>query len=145
MRPQGSFRLRPVVAHLVTGGVCAVALATNPPDRTAFEINNASMAHHNGLAWLLATTPEEGLRDGSEALRLARQSLARARSGRPYAETLNTLAAAYAELGCYEEAVEAAGEALKQARTAGDRALADRIEARVHLYRQHGPNHDGGR
>ena len=53
------------------------------------------------LAWLLATSPDEGVRDGAEALVLAR----RAAQGPGDPRTLETLAAAFAENGDFPEAV----------------------------------------
>ena len=57
----------------------------------------------NNLAWLLATCPEDELRDGEEAVKLANEALrlARERRGVVY----DTAAAAYAEAGDFDEAV----------------------------------------
>ena len=56
----------------------------------------------NNYAWLLATCPEDGVRDGAKALDLA----TRAAEATRYRETyiLSTLAAAYAETGDFENA-----------------------------------------
>lgn len=95
----------------------------------------------NNLAWLLATGPDE-LRDGAEAVRLAERACA-ANNRRP-ATLLDTLAAAYAEAGRYEEAIAAAQEALELARqhaspVSPDEAAA--IERRLALYRSGRPYH----
>ncbi len=58
----------------------------------------------NGLAWVLATSPEAGLRDGREALRLAAEASALTNHTRP--EILSTWAAAHAEVGEFDQAVE---------------------------------------
>jgi spermidine synthase len=55
------------------------------------------------FAWLLATAPEPGLRDGGEALRFAEQG--RERLGEAHPEVLAVLAAAHAERGEFDEAV----------------------------------------
>jgi tetratricopeptide (TPR) repeat protein len=57
----------------------------------------------DALAWLLATSSDDDLRDGREALRWAQYCVERtqARSSR----ALSTLAAAYAELGQFEDAI----------------------------------------
>jgi len=86
----------------------------------------------NLLAWVLATSPDEGLRDGAEAVRLAEQ-VNRA-SGYKVAAGLDTLAAAYAEVGRFAEAAEAAGKALQAARAEGLEERAAEIEKRLKLY-----------
>ena len=58
----------------------------------------------NGLAWVLATSPDDSVRDGAEALRLA--ELCARETGRMNATFLETLAAAHAENGAFEKAVE---------------------------------------
>jgi spermidine synthase len=55
------------------------------------------------LAWLLATCPQAGTRDGREAVSLA-QAVCRA-TGEQSVRALDVLAAAYAEAGCWGEAV----------------------------------------
>ncbi len=57
----------------------------------------------NNLAWLRATCPDPALRNGFEAVRLATEACALTNWENP--GFVNTLAAAYAEAGRYEEAV----------------------------------------
>jgi tetratricopeptide (TPR) repeat protein len=57
----------------------------------------------NNLAWMLATCPEEGLRDGNRAVALARQACLATEWKNPYC--LDTLAAACAETSAFDEAV----------------------------------------
>jgi tetratricopeptide (TPR) repeat protein len=63
----------------------------------------ASAALRNALAFALATLPDAGLRDGARALALAGEAVAA--SGGTSPDYLDTLAAAYAELGRFDEAV----------------------------------------
>ena len=58
----------------------------------------------NGLAWVLATSPDDSVRDGAEALRLA--EFCAGETGRMNATFLETLAAAHAENGAFEKAIE---------------------------------------
>ena len=88
----------------------------------------------NDLAWLRATSSDPGVRDGAEALRLARETLGKTGAAKP--NVLDTLAAALAELGRFEEAVEAADRAIQAARQAGDDELARRLEDRRESYRR---------
>jgi tetratricopeptide (TPR) repeat protein len=83
----------------------------------------------NDLAWILATTPDPGLRDPEQAIRVAESALAEPET-RP--QLLDTLAAAYAAAGRYEDAARTAAQALERARR--DPGLAAAIEARRALY-----------
>lgn len=64
----------------------------------------------NNLAWLLATAPDETLRDGKEAVRLAEQVCHATDYKDP--RMLGTLAAAYAEAGQFDKAISTAQKAL---------------------------------
>lgn len=64
----------------------------------------------NNLAWLLATTPEEKIRDGRRAVDLATEACRLTDNKHP--AFLSTLAAAYAERGNLERAVETAERAI---------------------------------
>lgn len=84
------------------------------------------------LAWLLATSPDDRLRDGEEALRLAEKACQATRFLQPRA--LDALAAASAETGRFDDAVVVARRARELALQAGRRDLARQIEARLALY-----------
>lgn len=86
----------------------------------------------NRLAWLLATAPDPGLRQGAEAVRLA-ESVCEA-TGYRIPEPLDVLAAAYAEAGDFDRAVEAARRAHELAVSARRIELADRIRSRLAAY-----------
>ena len=95
------------------------------------------------LAWIQATHPDAGLRDGVEAVRLG-EMVCRARGyGDPAA--LDALAAAYAEVGRYDDAVEAAQRAVSVASSAGQPALAGQVRSRLELYRSRRPFRDDDR
>ena len=64
----------------------------------------------NDYAWLLATSPEAKDRDGREAVRLAERAVRQRRD----CNTLDTLAAAYAEDGQFEKAAEAQKESIQK-------------------------------
>lgn len=59
---------------------------------------------HNSLAWTLATCPDAAVRDGPRALLAAREAV-RLNRGQD-SDYLDTLAAAHAECGQFEQAVE---------------------------------------
>jgi tetratricopeptide (TPR) repeat protein len=76
------------------------------------------------LAWLLATGNDENLRDGKEAVRLALKCLQQVESY----QTLDILAAAYAEAGEYESAVKRQKQAVAQAPGEAKTSLESRLE-----------------
>lgn len=84
------------------------------------------------LAWLLATCPDEAIRDGSRAVTLAERVVQESSSSDPWA--WDTLAAALAEAGRFEEAAATAQEAERLARAMGQSELADAVRARRELY-----------
>ncbi len=87
----------------------------------------------NQLAWVLATCPAESIRNGAEAVDLARRAV-RLSDGRD-AAILDTLAAAYAETGRFSEAVETVERAVSLASVQGNAALADIIRPHIKLFR----------
>jgi tetratricopeptide (TPR) repeat protein len=91
----------------------------------------------NDLAWHLATASDASLRDGAEAVRLAHY--ASSLKGDESFNELDTLAAAYAEIGRFEDAVTTAERALAVARQLNDPELVTQISARLELFRQGKP------
>lgn len=87
----------------------------------------------NSLAWLLATYPDPSFRNGLEAVTMANRAVAA--TNRKDASSLNTLAAAQAEAGHFEEAVSIQREAiiLLNGNAAKDYLL------RLNLYKLHSP------
>lgn len=91
------------------------------------------------LAWLLATAPQEHLRDGSRAVALAEKAC-RTLTRQTPPTMLDTLAAAYAEAGRFGEARNAAQHALELlGDDRGDQAR--EIEKRLALYKASKPYH----
>ena len=67
----------------------------------------------NNFAWVLCTSPEDHLRDGQRALELAKRACELLEYKAAFA--LSTLAAAYAELGDFQKAIEWAEKAVEAA------------------------------
>lgn len=87
----------------------------------------------NLLAWILATDPNPAIRNGAEALTLALEL--QKDQGDQAPEVLDTLAAAYAEVGRFEEAAATQDRFLRLiARTATDERLRE-VRRRLDLYR----------
>ncbi|MBN1510904.1 MAG: sulfatase-like hydrolase/transferase [Phycisphaerae bacterium] len=111
--------------------------------RAGLEQNSGSFQMANNLAWWLATAPDESLRNGADAVRLAEQT--RDTLGdRASADILDTLAAAYAEVGRTEDAAAVARRAIELAERAANTELADDIRARLALYEGGRAYRDGG-
>ena len=87
----------------------------------------------NALARLFATCPDQSLRRGRMAVRLAQQTVTATGSNKP--EYLDTLAAAYAETGEFDKALTAAEKALNTANVMGLRELTIQITGRIDLYK----------
>jgi spermidine synthase len=88
----------------------------------------------NELAWTLATSRDARIRDPDQAVRLA-ESLVHS-SETPDLNWLDTLAAAYAAAGRFDDAVRLASQASALAQTQGEAALGEQIRARLALYRE---------
>ncbi|MDB6068770.1 MAG: Tetratricopeptide 2 repeat protein [Pedosphaera sp.] len=91
----------------------------------------------NNLAWMLSTDANAELRDGKEGVRLAEKACGLV--GFKEAETVLTLAAAYAEEGRFEEATVTAQKAQGLAVAAGQKDIAARGEESVRLYQAKKP------
>ena len=94
----------------------------------------------NQTAWVLSTIPEDGLRDGGEAVRLAEHA-AQLTQGKDPA-ILHTLAAAYAETGHYDVALETARRALELATQQNNQRLAAALTASIAKYEAGTPLRD---
>jgi len=90
------------------------------------------------LAWLLATNPDPGIRNGRRALALAGEEACATDYRNP--EVLDVLAAAYAEAGQFSRAIETARNAIMLLRPDQTRRKAE-IEARLRLYEAGCPIH----
>jgi len=97
--------------------------------------NNADLA--NDYAWLLATCPNKKVRDGLKAVDLAK--LANRLTERRVLDYQDTLAAAFAEAGDFEQAAELQEELVK--RRPGEEALRERLR----LYKDRKPVRDPAR
>jgi tetratricopeptide (TPR) repeat protein len=107
----------------------------------ALELDPQHLPARLNLAWLLATCPEASLRNGNRAVALARQAEQLADQGES-PRIFDTLAAAYAEAGRFDEAVETARRALKLNATQNNQPLAEAIQSRLKLYEAHSPYHE---
>ena len=109
--------------------------------RSALAIDPRSIGVHLSLAWVLATSFDPSLRNGTEAFLLAQQAQRLLGSTNP--RILRVLAAAYAEQGQFAEATKTARRGLELATTSGDTGLARLLENDIALYDVGRANHSG--
>jgi tetratricopeptide (TPR) repeat protein len=105
--------------------------------RRALEIRPDFAPALDSLAWVLATSPDASVRDGIQAVGLAARA-EQISSGRNPG-FVATLAAAYAEVGRFPEAVATAERALRLATAQGKAALAERLRTQVARYQSGAP------
>ena len=99
------------------------------------------MADPAGL--VAATSTDPAARDGTEAVRLAEKACQLTKRQQP--APIDALAAAYAESGRWDEAIEMANRAAAAARDLGLPAIAELIESRRQLYTRHQPYRESSR
>jgi tetratricopeptide (TPR) repeat protein len=94
-------------------------------------------------AWLRATSPDPSVRNGKEAVIDAKQACKLSRNHD--AQSLDTLAAAYAESGEFETAMDTEDRALKALLVSDDFNMATQAVFEKHMdaYRQHRPVREG--
>jgi Flp pilus assembly protein TadD len=106
----------------------------------ALEIQPDKVGSQVSLARVLATSPDDSIRDGVRAVNLAEQAL-KLSGGRSPA-ILQTLAAAYAETGQFARAVETARRALELTTAQGNTPLAEALQKEIALYQAGSPYHE---
>lgn len=94
----------------------------------------------NQLAMTLATYPDATIRNGKEAVQLAERLIALAGGQDPV--FLDSLAAAYAEIGDFAKAVQTAEQATALAYRQNNFSLASTLRARTNLYKTSTPLRD---
>ena len=94
----------------------------------------------SNLAWVFATSPDDSLRDGAQAVQLAKQAV-RISGGR-IPIIFRTLAAAYAESDRFSEAIQAAQRGIDLANSQGNSGLATELQGNIALYQAGRPLRD---
>jgi len=105
--------------------------------RQALALDAGHVGAMNNLAWLLATCPQAKVRNGPEAVALAERACRE--SDYRSAGLLDTLGAAYAEVGRFDRAIEAAEKAIQLTEQTGRNPLREAVKARLELYRARRP------
>jgi protein O-mannosyl-transferase len=100
----------------------------------ALQISPENLAALSNLAWLLATSADPSLRNGSDAVRLAERAESASSRSETHPTVLRILAAAYAEAGQFAEAKKTAQQALDAANIQGNTTLAEALQGELALY-----------
>jgi tetratricopeptide (TPR) repeat protein len=136
--------LRPTALNRVQVGQVLAALGRGAEAinqyRTALSVVPDLVPALNNLAWTLAADGETTNRNGAEAVRLAERACAL--TDRQVPVVVGTLAAAYAEVGRFKEAVETAQQARDLAQAAGQSDVAERNRQLLELYQSGRPYHE---
>ena len=135
-------KLDPDAANLRSNFADALTAAGRPAEAMEQYRETARLAPDNvesqrNLAWLLATSWDASLRNGGEAVEIARR-LNRLTGGKR-SDILGILAAAYAEAGRFSEAVATAKIALKLAQERHLSHSTDALRAQIVLYEAQKP------
>ncbi|MCS7237055.1 MAG: tetratricopeptide repeat protein [Thermoguttaceae bacterium] len=122
---------------LIARGDCYIAIGKHAEALADFEkalpLAGDNATFLNNFAWLLCTSPDDQLRDGKRALELAEKACKLLEYKAAFA--LSTLAAAYAELGDFDNAIRWAEKAVELAE--GEEK--EHIEKELECYRQRKP------
>ena len=105
----------------------------------AYAVNPGDVTIVNNLAWLLATSPEATQRDGPRAVRLAEWACKTTSHKSP--PLLDSLAAAYAQTGQFDQAIRTTEQAIEIVRR-NPKASTETLESRLKLYRAGLPYHE---
>lgn len=84
------------------------------------------------LAWILATCPDDTIRNGTDALKFARVAQRNSKTSTPL--LLDVVAASLAEAGEFEEAVNTAWKAMELYKQAGSEKQAEEVSKRMEMY-----------
>lgn len=116
-------------AVLVDRGQTAAAVAHY---RNALELKPDLVSAMTNLAWLLATSPDQSVRQAAEAIRLAEDAVRLTASKN--AIVLDTLAVSYFAAGRSDDAIRTLRAAVERAVAVQDTATADQLRARLRSY-----------
>jgi tetratricopeptide (TPR) repeat protein len=87
----------------------------------------------NNLAWILAASSSDGVRNGAEAVTAAERACQLTEFRQPV--FMGTLAAAYAEAGRFEDAIRTSEKAMALATASGQKQVAEKNQKLLELYR----------
>ncbi|HMB95486.1 MAG TPA: hypothetical protein VKK61_05555 [Tepidisphaeraceae bacterium] len=101
--------------------------------REGAALNLTEPSIYNNLAWIEATASDAAMRDGPAAVEHARRAIALSKEENP--SNIDTLAAAYAEAGKFEDAIAAIEQAIAIANQNHDDADVAAMQGKLAVYR----------
>jgi tetratricopeptide (TPR) repeat protein len=110
-----------------------------PHFQQSAQLNPDNINAQGILAWLLATAPQASSRNGNAAVELAQR--VNQISGGANPAVLRVLAAAYAEAGRFDDAVQTGRKALELAQAAGNAGIVSRLNEELKFYEAKRPFH----
>jgi len=138
VQAQPDVPMRLQLAQLLVGSGAKADAATEY--RKVLESKPDNVEALNNLAGILATSGDEKLRNGRQAVELAERAVLLKESNQ--AQVLGTLAAAYAETGRFKDAVDTAQKAVAAANAAGDSRTAAIHGKLIQFYSAGRPYHE---
>ena len=144
---QAAVKFQPDLADAYNGlGACLVQKGEFTQAITNYEmaisLRSDYVEAESNFAWILATANDGRLRNGERAVQLAEHANQLSRSSNIL--VLRTLAAAYAEIGRYPEAIQAAQTAVGLATASGNAEWVRILQAEVGLYQSGQPFRQNG-
>ena len=136
-KPDHADALYNLAMSLDRQGKHAEAMASS---REALRLEPNNIDTVDEVAWRLATSPDASIRNGRQAIDLAREAVRLSHGDDP--RPLGTLAAAYAEIGQFSDAVETAQQAIDLAMRLGEKETAEELRAQIAVYRANRPYHE---
>jgi tetratricopeptide (TPR) repeat protein len=121
-------------ALLVQGGDVQGAIAQW---ETSLQIEPNDGNALNNLAWIFATYPDDSIRNGQQAVRLAESATVLPGGDAPI--VLRTLAAAFAESGDFAKAMATTRHAIELAESQGNHSLVETLRHELELYQAQKP------
>jgi tetratricopeptide (TPR) repeat protein len=106
----------------------------------ALEVAPQDALARNNMAWILATSSDASVRDGTKAVDLAERAVQL--SGGEDPNFLRTLAASYAESRRFSEAIDAGERGIEIAIAQGKSGLVNALEREIALYRARAPRRE---
>jgi protein O-mannosyl-transferase len=104
------------------------------------ELQPHNLSAYCNLVWVFATFPDDAIRSGAKAVALGERALEL--SGEQDPRIYRLLAAAYAENGQFDKAIETAQRGSALATKQGNSAIANVLESNIDLYRHNLPLRD---
>lgn len=105
--------------------------------QTSLQIDSHDGNALNNLAWILATNPDDSVRNGSRAVQLAESATKLPGGDTPIVQ--RTLAAAYAESGDFARAIATGQHAVELAQSQGNSSLVETLHHEIELYQSGAP------